>query len=180
MFQAFILLLWYKGDGKTLVASLFPPPPPSSSYKRSLAKAYLYTHEMMLNFTSYMLFKLEIVAIKKDRRNKFFLVLASVSWSWKFHSFTWVCVTAVKQWASRIGVTLTWRRYLRPNEHWRQWSLLNTTWTDCSIKWTATVNIWTACKNKSSFLSCEAEFSAIISFKIRVFGLNTSCREYAN
>ena len=48
---------------------------------------------------------------------------------------------------------------------------------DCSIKWTTAVNSWTACKSKSSFLSCEAEFSAIISFKTCVFGLNTFARE---
>ena len=109
---------------------------------------------MMLKFTPHMVFQLEIVAIKKDRRNKFFLVLASVSWSWKFHSFSWVCVTAVKQWASRIGVKLTWRRYLRPNEHWRQWSSLNTTW-DRGISTSGNVLVL---RSKQTIIQSEREF----------------------
>ena len=38
-------------------------------------------------------------------------------------------------------------------------------------------NNWTACKNKSSFINCEAEFSATISLKLACVRLG---REYAN
>ena len=44
---------------------------------------------------------MKIVAVEKERRNKFIVVLANVSW------YSWVCGTAVYQGASLTDVTLT-------------------------------------------------------------------------
>ena len=52
------------------------PPPHFPLYKRSRANAYLFTNEMMYLLTPHMVFKLELVA---NRRNKFVVVLTSVS-----------------------------------------------------------------------------------------------------
>ena len=117
--------------------------------------------------TPHMVFKLELVA---NRRNKFAVVLTSVSKSWKF-IFMGVRYSRLSR-SVTTGVTLTWSGDLWPNEPGSYFPL-NTIRTDRSIKWT-TFNSWTACKSKSSFLSFEAEFSAIISFKTCVFVLTTS------
>ena len=80
----FYLLVKQKGYGKTPKASF--PPPHFPLYKRSRAKAYLFTNEMMFTlsiftYATHRIFKLELVA---NRRNKFVVVLTSVSKSWKF------------------------------------------------------------------------------------------------
>jgi len=80
-----------------------------------------------------------------------------------------VCIRAVCEGASRTDVSVTLSRDPWPNE-------LSYTFLTRSGPQHKMENSWTACKSKSSFLSCEAELSAIISFETCVFALTCKCR----
>ena len=113
----FYLLVKQKGYGKTPKASV--PPPHFPLYKRSRANAYLFTNEMMYLLPPHMVFKLELVA---NRRNKFVVVLTSVSKSWKF------IFMGVRY--SRLSRNVTDWRY--PDLKW--WPLTEWAWKLLSVK----------------------------------------------
>ena len=97
----------------------------------------------------------------KDRWNKFVGVLECISWCWKVHFHRCALQPFIKE---LHGLTLRWL-YVVTHDR-MNWVSLTRAGPQHKME-----KSWTACKSKSSFLSCEGEFSAIISFKTRVFAL---------
>ena len=99
----------------------------------------------------------------KDRWNIFVVVPECISWSCKFHFHRCALQPFMKE---RHGLTLPWLYVVTLDQMNSVTLSLTRSGPQRKME-----NSWTACKSKRSFLSCKAEFSAVISFKTCVLSL---------